>query len=823
VTGRLIDADARTATAWKVKAGMATQTIEFQYITGLKRAIFRNGRLRGSWDARGRYSTDWTESPMQEAVSEDGCAMFKASVTLDLADQERTFKWGVVLDGPQGSNFWGIPTEVPDVNSVERYRQFRLTGGATQVERYYFTYGRRLGANKHFPSGREVASLQFSVWAPNARHVEVVFGTPARGYIADDGTGIDAAQPVVALVPSGDGVWEGGPQGSFETFKSLPYMYRIVNAQGQTVYRTDIFSRSQIGKGTVNPATSSWPGTVDTLDGTVSCSMVTDPDVVRRGFASTRAGAQPDLIPAEEFWSTEFTSGLPVPTSLVDLVIYELHVGSLGFGKATPGDLSDAIVFLDHLVDLGVNAVELLPMAEFSGTASWGYGDTHHFCIESSAGGRDKYRHFVRECHRRGIAVIQDVVYNHYDAEAERAQSQYDSTAPEQNIYYWYEGRPSDYPFPDGGYVDNGSTGRTPRFWEDVVRQQFISSAAFLIEDMHVDGLRVDLTQALHRDNCLHADGRSVGSANAFGQKLLREWSRTLHMIRPTAMLIAEDHTGWDAVTKPPAQGGLGFDATWDLAFYHSLIGDSDMAGDRAQLLKQAGLGWDGPLQMDSFSGALYASRYNRVVFHESHDEAGNAGGTARTIAVAVNNAPLLGPTRTWAEARSRVCCGLSLLSAGTPMFFMGEEIGAQNRYTYNSFIAAREDIAGQRTGSGQALFRFYQDLITLTRRIRSIRSQNIEILHQSNANRVIAFKRWTGDEEVIIVASLNDTAFANGYVIEKDLAAIPNAGWKEIFNSDGARYGGQNVGNGGAVAASASGRLNVVIPAAGLLVFVRQ
>lgn len=802
---------------------MATQTITFQYITGVKRAIFRRGRLRGSWDASGRYSNDWTDSPMQEDVSEDGCPMFRASVTLDLADQQRTFKWGVVLDGPQGNNFWGIPTEVQDVNSVERYRQFRLTGGATQVERYYFTYGRRLGANKHFPPGTAVSSLRFSVWAPNAQSVEVVFGKPSRGYIGDDGTGIDPAQPVIALVQLAGGIWEGGPQGAFETFKSLPYMYRIVNEQGQTVYRTDIFSRSQVGKGTINPVTGSWPGTLDTLDGTVSCSVVIDPDVVRRGFVSTPAGAQPDLIPSEEFWSTEFTPGLPVPTNVADLVIYELHVGSLGFGKATPGDLSDAIVFLDHLVDLGVNAIELLPMAEFSGTVSWGYGDTHHFCIESSAGGRDKYRHFVRECHQRGIAVIQDVVYNHYDVEAERAQSQYDSTAPEQNIYYWYEGRPSDYPSPDGGYLDNGSTGRTPRFWEDVVRQQFISSAAFLVEEMHVDGLRVDLTQALHRDNWLHANGRSVGSANVFGQKLLREWSRTLRMIRPTAMLIAEDHTGWDAVTKLPARGGLGFDATWDVAFYHSLIGDSDMAGDRARLLKRAGFGENQPLQIDSFSGALYASQYNRVVFHESHDEAGNAGGTARTIAVAVNHAPLLGPTRTWAEARSRVCCGLSLLSAGTSMFFMGEEIGAQSRYTYNNFIAAREDILGQRAGNGQALFRFYQDLIALIRRLRSIRSQNIDILHQSNSNRIIAFKRWTGDEEVLVVASLNDAAFANGYDIEKDLIAIPNAGWKETFNSDSASYGGQNVGNRGAVVRSTGGRLNVVIPAAGLVVFARQ
>ncbi|MGH9175514.1 MAG: alpha-amylase family glycosyl hydrolase, partial [Vicinamibacterales bacterium] len=148
---------------------MATLTITFQYFTGLKRAIFRNGRLRGSWDASGRYSNDWTESPMQEGVGEDGCPMFSASVALDLADQEQTFKWGVVLDGPQGSDFWGIPTEVQDVNSVERYRQFRPSGGATEVERYYFTYGRRLGANKHLSPVTAVASLRFSVWAPNAR------------------------------------------------------------------------------------------------------------------------------------------------------------------------------------------------------------------------------------------------------------------------------------------------------------------------------------------------------------------------------------------------------------------------------------------------------------------------------------------------------------------------------------------------------------------------------------------------------------------------------------------------------------------------------
>ena len=294
-------------------------------------------------------------------------------------------------------------------------------------------------------------------------------------------------------------------------------------------------------------------------------------------------------------------------------------------------------------------------------------------------------------------------------------------------------------------------------------------------------------------------------------------------MIKPTVMLIAEDHTGWDAVTKPPAQGGLGFNAKWELAFYHQLIGDSDMAGNRARLLKQAGFGGNEPLQMDWFASALYDSRFDQVVFHESHDEAGNAGGTARTMVTAVNGAPVIGATRTAAEARSRVCFGLPLLSAGTPMFFMGEEIGAQKHYTYDRFLLNRENIIGERMGNGKALFRFYQDLISLSRRLRSIRSQDIDILHQSNSNRVIAFKRWRGDEEVIIVASFNNTAFADGYVIEKDLLAIPNAGWKEIFNSDAAIYGGQNRGNGGATIPSSTGRLNVTIPPNSFVVLVKQ
>jgi 1,4-alpha-glucan branching enzyme len=253
---------------------------------------------------------------MQEETGTDGCPSFRGSVVLDLVDQDKTFQWGVVLDGPQGANFWGIPTEVQDANSTERHRQFRLDpGAAAQVERYYFTHCRRLGANKHSAAGSAAPGLRFAAWAPNAKEpVEVVFGNPASGYIDNNGSGIDPAQPVITLSRLPDGVWEGLAPAPFDAFKGLPYMYRFKNAQNHTVYRTDIFSRSQIGKGDKNPATTAWPGTPETLDGLVSCSLVIDPDVIRKDFSSAPPGTVPKLIPAHEFWATEFTPGLPVPT-----------------------------------------------------------------------------------------------------------------------------------------------------------------------------------------------------------------------------------------------------------------------------------------------------------------------------------------------------------------------------------------------------------------------------------------------------------------------------------------------------------------------------
>lgn len=784
-------------------------TVRFLYLTAKKRPMFRNARLAGSWNS-------WAEVPMVEVTADDGCPAFGATVEFDDSAAGDQVAWGVRLDGPQGANTWAITAETPDPRSRDRHRRFSLPdAGAHHEERYHLADSRRLGAQKFYAGDATHADLRFAVWAPNARKVDVVFARRDHGYIDDDGRGIDDDLSPVPLERGTDGVWESAPLPDFSKHVGAPYMFRIENSQSETVYRTDIHSRWQIGRGDRNPGKEAWDGDPATLDGGVSCSVVVDQDVVRREFEPSTS--PPEVVGDDEFWGSEFTPGLPVAMRVEDLVIYELHVGSLGFPRRDAGTLADALALLDHLSHLGVNAVELLPLSEFSGTLAWGYGDTHHFVIESSAGGRDKYKHFVRECHRRGIAVIQDVVYNHFDNNAERAEWEYDSTAPEDNVYYWYEGTASDYPHSDGGYVDNGSSGFSPRFWEERVRQLFISSASEFVEEFHVDGLRVDLTQAIHRDNRLHANGQGVPAANLFGQTLLREWSRTLRMIRPSVMLIAEDHTGWSAVTEAPDFGGLGFDATWFAAFYHQLIGDAEPGG----LIREAGFGHDGPLPMGRFADRLRESGLNKVVYHESHDEAGNATGSMRTAKAAVNDAPLFGPTRDAAEARCRVAFGLSLLSAGTPMFLMGEEIVAQKLYKYDNVADAKEDLLGERAGAGAAMFRFVQDLIRLRRANRAVRSHNLDVVHTHDANRVIAFTRREATSDVVVVASLNNGPF-DRYSIETGPDRLPAGDWVETFNSDAGLYGGSDVGNFGSPIRSADGRLKLQLPANGFVVLQR-
>jgi 1,4-alpha-glucan branching enzyme len=832
---------------------MPTIPVQFVYLTGLKRPIFRNLRLRGSWGITGHYSDHWSTFPMEAFTADDGCPAFRVRAEFDAAQLGWRFQWGVILDGPSGSNVWGIPAEISLLTSTDRHREFTLhaaaRNGEMQEERYYLTHCRRLGAQKVFARDESNPGIRFSVWAPNATNVQVIMGalwdgddvtrrptdaslpfdSIAGGYITDDGTGKHPHRGPFPMTPRGNGIWEADvpPPIVFADFDHKPYTFQVTKRAGGNAVRTDLHSRCQIGKGQNRPGNTPYVGKIMDLDGRVGCSVVVDPEQVTRNFREP-VWPEKHFIAQEQFWKDEFREGRPVPNRVEDLVIYELHVGALGYGKKTPagnpqpGDFQDAMNLLPYLADLGVNAVELLPMAEFGqGEGAWGYGNSHHFAIEFAAGGRDQFKFFVRECHRRGIAVILDVVYNHYTPDAERAEWTFDSDAPDENIYYWYEGRPSDYAHPDGGYLDNFSSGWAPRYHDEMVRQLFISSAATLVEEFHVDGFRVDLTDAIHALNTRHSDGRPVDNANLFGAKFLREWCRTLKLIHPTTMLIAEDHTEWDQMIARPDDGGIGFDAVWYVNFYHHLVGNPNQGTDKAKLLLTAGFGDDRALAMDYFAGALSWTGHQKVVYDESHDEAGNAAGSRRTISTAVNGAPLFGETRRYAEARCRFAFGMAALSTGTPMFLMGEEVGAQKPYRYDDFLEYREDLFGQRKGDGSRMFQFYQDMIRLRRNHPGLRSRQIDVLHVHDANRVIAFRRWDRSDDFLVLASLNNHPFRSGYVIEN--SRLPDGLWKEVLNSDGEAYGGDDVGNLGGSPASTRGWFNAVIPANGVAVFQRE
>ena len=802
---------------------MATLPVRCEYRSGVTTNLFTAARLTGSWDGNGKWSNAWSTVPMTVGRSENGDISFSATIDLDAEEAGKDFSWGVFLDAPGRSDIWGIVTESGGVESPALLRNFTLNAAGNH-EIYRLSPCRALGANTYFPGGTggEAPGIRFSVWAPHAQKVETVIAAAGSGgYIRADGTGVEKVFPMSRNV---SGIWSTSPDeaelADFAAWTGKPYMFRVTREDGSVAFRTDLFSRRQTGYGGKDPEHDEWNGQASDLDSTKSCSVVVDPDCAMdpAGSPDSTDGNE-TCVDAEHFWRHEFNPLNPIPSRLEDMVIYEMHVAGLGAGHEGPGTLEDALGMLDYLADLGVNTVELLPMSSFEGVAGWGYGTAHYCAGKYDHQGRDLFKRFVRACHRRGMAVIVDVVYNHYTPESERVQWMYDSTRHDHNGWYFYQGSQDDYPdFPEGGYCDNLSTGYLPNMREEIVRGLFIGSALALALEDHVDGFRMDLTQALHSFNVLHKDGSPVPEANEAGIRFMREWSRALRLFRPGILLLAEDHSGWDELARSQKNGGVGFDASWWSEWYHQLIGDSSQDDSKARLLHNAGFGTNRPLRMNIFAGMMMASP-GRVVYHESHDESGNSEHSARNMQVAVGGM-LLDNTRPWAEARCRAVAGMTLLAAGTPMFFMGEEVCAREPYRHDDFLEHREEYKAMREAAGRSMFRFYRDLIRLRLDTPALRSPLVEIIKVHNQNRVLVWRRWLGDEEYLIAASLNNNVL-DGYSITH--RSLRGKNWAELVNSDNSVYGGSGLLNEGELDAGDAGTLTLRLPASSIVMLSRR
>jgi 1,4-alpha-glucan branching enzyme len=168
----------------------------------------------------------------------------------------------------------------------------------------------------------------------------------------------------------------------------------------------------------------------------------------------------------------------------------------------------------------------------------------------------------------------------------------------------------------------------------------------------------------------------------------------------------------------------------------------------------------------------------------------------------------------------------MTFLSAGTPMFLFGEEVGVEKPFLYDHVLENRVDIAGESSREGKRLFAYYRALIKFRLEHPALQTRNIDVLYTHNVNRVIAFHRWAdGGDDLLIAGSLNNQAFMSGYIFNN--LRIPDGWWKEIFNSDAnsdfAPFGGGNIGNLGASVQAIGGRFEIALPANGFVVFARQ
>ena len=321
---------------------------------------------------------------------------------------------------------------------------------------------------------------------------------------------------------------------------------------------------------------------------------------------------------------------------LTDMVIYEMHVGTF-----TPeGTFDAAIEHLRGLRELGVNAIELMPVAEFPGRHGWGYDGVYISAAQSSYGGPEGLQRLVDAAHGEGVAVLLDVVYNHLGASGGGAMEAFGPYFTDKYSTFW--GSAINYDDADS----------------DPVREWVLQSAMGWIRDFHIDGLRLDAIHAIFDSNPEH---------------LVAALARRVHAVNPDAVVIAESGLNDPKVMRSAGRGGYGCDAAWADDFHHALrvllTGDREgyyaEFGEVAQLAKA----FHRPHVHDGTWSSFRRRRFGApagdvapeafVVFSANHDQVGNRAFGDRL--------PV--------EARPLAAL-VTLLSPFTPMIFQGEEYG---------------------------------------------------------------------------------------------------------------------------------------------------
>ncbi|HBO70744.1 MAG TPA: malto-oligosyltrehalose trehalohydrolase [Deltaproteobacteria bacterium] len=484
-------------------------------------------------------------------------------------------------------------------------------------------------------------------------------------------------------------------------------------------------------------------------------------------------------------WEDREWAGLP----LEEVALYELHVGTF-----TPEGTFGAILpRLDSLKELGVTAIELMPVAQFPGSRNWGYDGVYPFAVQGSYGGPEGLKSLVNACHLRGMAVVLDVVYNHL--------------GPEGNYLRDFGPYFTDrYRTPWGAAINFDGPG------SDEVRRYFLENACSWLSEFRIDALRLD---AIHGIYDFSADPFLAELADTVRELGVRE-HRRLH-------LIPESDLNDARVVTPRERGGFGHDAQWNDDFHHAM--HALLTGERDGYYGDfGGIGHLGRAFTDGFvySGQYSAYRKRRhgnpsrhlpaerfVVFAQNHDQVGNRMRGDRLSRLA-------------SFESLKLAAGVVLLSPFLPLLFMGEEYGEVAPFLYfmhhgdeglieavrkgrkeefaafgwvgeppdpqdeGTFLRSRPDHALRGTGGHAVLLELHRELIRIRKTDPVLRRTDREGMEVAlfEKERALFILRRDGSARTAAVFHFGDVPAVLPL-------PLPGEGWEKVLDSADARWGG--------------------------------
>jgi maltooligosyltrehalose trehalohydrolase len=491
------------------------------------------------------------------------------------------------------------------------------------------------------------------------------------------------------------------------------------------------------------------------------------------------------IIDSSFKWNDSRWRGIP----LEKYVFYELHVGTF-----TPEGTFDAIVpRLAALKDLGVTAIELMPVAQFPGERNWGYDGVYPYAVQASYGGPLGLKRLVDACHQHGMVVTLDVVYNHLGPEGNYLA---DFAPYFTNLYKTPWGQAINF--------DDAES--------DEVRRYFTDNALQWVTDYHVDALRLDAIHAI---------------VDPAARTFLEELSSAVHAkakeLGRDVYLIPEDNRNDARVVKSPEVGGWGFDSVWNDDFHHSLhvllTGERDAyyqdfsgVGDLAGAYRE-GFVYSG--QYSKYRRKRYGISSKRipgkrfVVFSQNHDQVGNRSVGDR-------------PSQSLSFEQLKLAAGTVLLSPYIPLLFMGEEYAESAPFQYfvshgdpalinavregrkkefaefgwvgdipdpqseATFLGCKLNWNLHAEGQHRVLWNFYQELLRLRRDVSPLANLDKDAMEVTpfTDQKVLLVRRWDASGQVLIVHSFDRIPASVNL-------PVPAGKWHTVLDSNEERWQG--------------------------------